>query len=60
MGENPKIYRDVEITTLDFPYALTIAPAGAADMVLTFRNAYNWVIRIATSTLRSVNQTGRP
>ncbi len=37
------MYRDVEITTLDFPYALSIAPAGSADMVLTFRNAHNWV-----------------
>jgi len=43
LGETPKIYRDVEITTLDFPYALAIAPAGKADMVLTFRNAHNWV-----------------
>ena len=43
LGAKPKIYRDVEITTLDFPYALEIAPAGAADMVLTFRNAHNWV-----------------
>jgi len=43
LGEKPNIYRDVEITTLDFPYALAIAPAGSADMVLTFRNAHNWV-----------------
>jgi len=43
LGENYKVYRDVEITTLDFPYSLNIAPAGSADMVLTFRNAHNWV-----------------
>jgi predicted methyltransferase len=43
LGAKPDIYRDVEITTLDFPYALAIAPAGSADMVLTFRNAHNWV-----------------
>jgi predicted methyltransferase len=43
LGENQKIYQNVEITTLDFPYALAIAPAGTADMVLTFRNAHNWV-----------------
>jgi len=43
LGANAKLYRDVEITTLDFPYALAIAPAGTADMVLTFRNAHNWV-----------------
>jgi predicted methyltransferase len=43
LGSKPDVYRDVEITTLDFPYALDIAPAGSADMVLTFRNAHNWV-----------------
>jgi len=43
LGAKPDIYRQVEITTLDFPYALAIAPAGSADMVLTFRNAHNWV-----------------
>ena len=43
LGDKPQIYRDVEITALDFPYALAIAPAGSADMVLTFRNAHNWV-----------------
>ena len=42
-GGNPDIYRDVEITALDFPYELDIAPAGSADIVLTFRNAHNWV-----------------
>jgi predicted methyltransferase len=43
LGKNPSIYGEVEITTLDLPYALVIAPAGSADMVLTFRNAHNWV-----------------
>ena len=43
LGAKPDIYRDVEITSLNFPYELTIAPAGSADMVLTFRNAHNWV-----------------
>ena len=43
LGAKPKIYRDVNITALDFPYELAIAPAGSADMVLTFRNAHNWV-----------------
>jgi predicted methyltransferase len=43
LGAKPDVYRDVEITTLDFPYELAIAPAGSADMVVTFRNAHNWV-----------------
>jgi len=43
LGETPNTYRDVKITHLDFPYEMAIAPAGSADMVLTFRNAHNWV-----------------
>jgi len=43
LGANQDVYRNVEITTLDFPYALAIAPGGSADMVVTFRNAHNWV-----------------
>jgi predicted methyltransferase len=42
LGTTPDVYRDVRVTTLDFPYALQIAPAGSADMVLTFRNVHNW------------------
>jgi len=43
LGEHPDIYRDVEITTLKFPEDLAAAPAGSADLVVTFRNAHNWV-----------------
>ena len=43
LGETPDLYRDVEITHLEFPYQLDIAPNASADMVLTFRNAHNWV-----------------
>ena len=43
LGANPDLYRDVEITHLGVPYELEIAPAGSADMVVTFRNAHNWV-----------------
>lgn len=43
LGDNVDIYRDVIITALDVPYQLHIAPPGTADMVLTFRNAHNWV-----------------
>ncbi len=45
VGETPDLYRDVIITAMDFPYQLEIAPAGSADLVLTFRNAHNWVGR---------------
>lgn len=43
LGQTPDIYRDVEITHLGVPYELGIAPPASADMVLTFRNAHNWV-----------------
>jgi predicted methyltransferase len=43
LGQTPDIYRDVEITHLGIPYELDIAPSASADMVLTFRNAHNWV-----------------
>jgi predicted methyltransferase len=42
-GESPDLYRDMTITAFDFPYALNIAPSGTADLVVTFRNAHNWV-----------------
>ena len=42
-GENPDVFREVEITTLRLPDQLAAAPPGEADMVLTFRNAHNWV-----------------
>jgi len=43
LGQTPDIFRDVVITHLGVPYELEIAPPGSADMVLTFRNAHNWV-----------------
>jgi len=43
LGNDPDVYRDVVITALDVPYEIEIAPHGTADMVLTFRNAHNWV-----------------
>ncbi|MCI0518204.1 MAG: methyltransferase [Woeseiaceae bacterium] len=42
MGGVPDVYKKVIITSLDFPYELRIAPAGSADLVVTFRNVHNW------------------
>jgi predicted methyltransferase len=39
----PKIYGNVELTVLQPPEALKIAPDGSADRVLTFRNIHNWM-----------------
>jgi predicted methyltransferase len=45
LGQTPDLYRDVKVTHLSLPYQLEIAPAGSADMVVTFRNVHNWVGR---------------
>ncbi|KAF0191301.1 MAG: hypothetical protein FD165_1897 [Gammaproteobacteria bacterium] len=37
------IYSKVNITVLELPKQTTIAPAGSADRVLTFRNIHNWM-----------------
>jgi predicted methyltransferase len=39
----PKIYGKVEVTTLQPPDQLQIAPDSSADRVLTFRNVHNWM-----------------
>ncbi|MCZ6830512.1 MAG: methyltransferase [Gammaproteobacteria bacterium] len=38
-----KLYGSVVVTQLQPPLAVEAAPAGSADMVLTFRNVHNWV-----------------
>ncbi|MCO7226854.1 class I SAM-dependent methyltransferase [Pleionea sp. CnH1-48] len=40
-----KTYGDIHVTTFNPPSKLEIAPAGSADMVLTFRNVHNWYMR---------------
>lgn len=42
LGTTPDLYREVMVTAFDFPYQLRIAPAGSADLVVTFRNVHNW------------------
>ena len=41
LADNPKLYDKVIVTVLS-PGKKEIAPAGSADMVLTFRNIHNW------------------
>jgi predicted methyltransferase len=43
LGENNDVYKQVIITQLQPPIAVETAPAGSADMVLTFRNVHNWM-----------------
>lgn len=39
----PAIYGNVTETVLAPPEQVTLAPAGSADLVLTFRNVHNWM-----------------
>ena len=43
MHKQPKVYGKVDLTVLQPPESLQIAPDGSADRVLTFRNAHNWM-----------------
>jgi predicted methyltransferase len=40
---NPERYGHPDITVLDPPAELRIAPPGSADLVVTFRNMHNWM-----------------
>jgi predicted methyltransferase len=42
LAARPDIYDRVKVTALSAPQQVGIAPAGSADMVLTFRNVHNW------------------
>ena len=43
MHKQPKVYGKVELTVLEPPAFLQIAPDGSADRVVTFRNVHNWM-----------------
>lgn len=42
-ADTPQLYGHVQITELGAPDRWTMAPAGSADRVLTFRNVHNWM-----------------
>lgn len=44
LAANPDVYGKVVVTAFG-PNALEIAPAGSADLVVTFRNIHNWMGR---------------
>ncbi|MGH8517241.1 MAG: class I SAM-dependent methyltransferase, partial [Panacagrimonas sp.] len=39
----PELFGKAKVTQLGLPDAWTAAPAGSADLVLTFRNVHNWL-----------------
>jgi predicted methyltransferase len=42
---DPAVYNKVIVTVLQPPAETAIAPAGTADMILTFRNVHDWLPR---------------
>ncbi|MFC7048132.1 class I SAM-dependent methyltransferase [Emcibacter nanhaiensis] len=44
LDSRPDLYGKVRMTVLEPPAHLNVAPAGSADMVLTFRNYHNWAM----------------
>jgi predicted methyltransferase len=42
---DPAVYGEVIVTVLQPPAETAIAPAGTADMILTFRNVHDWLPR---------------
>lgn len=45
LADDPARFGKITVTELAPPDKLDIAPAGSADMVLTFRNVHNWMSR---------------
>jgi predicted methyltransferase len=43
MAGNPEVYNKVELTVMQPPTKLEIAPDQSADRILTFRNVHNWL-----------------
>jgi predicted methyltransferase len=61
MAASPDIYDKVIISVFDPPKKLDAAPAGSADMVVTFRNFHNWMEDgDAEAALRGMHQMLKP
>jgi predicted methyltransferase len=43
LKQDPDVYSNTIISDLSIPERPEIAPAGTADLVLTFRNVHNWM-----------------
>jgi predicted methyltransferase len=42
LAVTPAVYDQVKMSAFSAPQQIAIAPAGTADLVLTFRNVHNW------------------
>lgn len=60
LAANPEIYGKVEVTELGAG-SYEIAPAGSADMVVTFRNVHNWMgMQIAPEAFAAMHRALKP
>ncbi len=60
IADNPQVYGAVEVTYLTPPKHTKIAPAGTADLVLTFRNVHNWLRENAQQYFNAMYAALRP
>ena len=61
LATNPELYSKVILTELIPPAKTEIAPAGSADMVLTFRNVHNWMGRgYAEEVFKAMHRALKP
>lgn len=61
LATNPDLYGKVMLTELIPPTKTDIAPAGSADLVLTFRNVHNWMGRgYAEEVFKTMHRALKP
>jgi predicted methyltransferase len=61
LKSQPKLYNKVELTVLQPPKLMKIAPDNSADRVLTFRNVHNWMkSNQAASVFKSMYKALKP
>ena len=51
LAAKPELFSKAKVTILSPPNKTDIAPEGAADMVLTFRNVHNWMANDQAATV---------
>jgi predicted methyltransferase len=61
LARQPHLYDKVTVTAFEPPRHSAIAPAGSADLVLTFRNVHNWsAARSDEASFRAFNAALKP
>lgn len=61
LDEHPEVYGHVNVVALQAPGKLAPVPPGTLDLVLTFRNLHNWLMRDqALDMLRAIHASLKP